>query len=109
MGTSSDSGRGPRPRKGRSVMRHGVRRYCHRGENLATRSLAYLSLPLRNLMNLPTKTATPRIAIVVPAFGHGGGVPTVAKFLRDVLLRSGRYTCEIISLSTAWGDEHNVR
>jgi glycosyltransferase involved in cell wall biosynthesis len=51
----------------------------------------------------------PRIAIVVPAFGHGGGVPTVAKFLREVLLRSGRYSCEVISFSTAWRDLHNVR
>ena len=36
-------------------------------------------------------------------------MPGVAKFLRNVLLRSGRYSCEIISLSTAWRDEHNVR
>jgi glycosyltransferase involved in cell wall biosynthesis len=56
-----------------------------------------------------TTSATSRIAIVVPAFGHGGGVPTVAKFLRRALLESGRYSCEIISLSTAWRDAHNVR
>ena len=71
--------------------------------------VACLSLPLRNPMTVPTRAATARIAIVVPAFGHGGGVPAVAKFLRDVLLRSGRYACEIISLSTTWRDAHNVR
>lgn len=60
-------------------------------------------------MTSPTRRAARRIAIVVPAFGHGGGVPAVAKFLRRVLLGSGRYSCEVISLSTAWGDPHNVR
>jgi glycosyltransferase involved in cell wall biosynthesis len=60
-------------------------------------------------MSIGTTRAIPRIAIVVPAFGHGGGVPTVAKFLRSVLVRSRRYSCEIISLSTTWRDEHNVR
>lgn len=71
--------------------------------------VACLSLPLRHPMTVPSRGVTPRIAIVVPAFGHGGGVPEVAKFLRNVLLRSGRYSCEIISLSTAWRHEHNVR
>lgn len=60
-------------------------------------------------MTVPCRTATPRVAIVVPAFRHGGGVPSVAKFLRNVLLRSGRYSCDIISLSTTWRDKHNVR
>jgi D-inositol-3-phosphate glycosyltransferase len=60
-------------------------------------------------MSIPTAAARARVAIVVPAFGRGGGVPEVAKFLRAVLLRTGRYSCEIISLSTAWRDEHNVR
>jgi glycosyltransferase involved in cell wall biosynthesis len=77
--------------------------------DVAEHRVACLSLPLRNPMTVSPRPATPRIAIVVPAFGHGGGVPAVAKFLRSVLLRSARYSCEIISLSTAWRDEHNVR
>lgn len=43
--------------------------------------------------------AQPRIALVVPGLIMGGGVPSVARFVKDVILRSGRYQVKVISLA----------
>lgn len=50
-----------------------------------------------------------RIAIVVPAINLGGGVPAMARSLRHILSRSGRYQGDLISLSTSSSDEASVR
>ncbi len=42
-----------------------------------------------------------KVALVVPAFELGGGVPTVGHFLREVLLRQG-HEVGLFSLSTSW-------
>lgn len=51
----------------------------------------------------------PAIALVVPAFALGGGVPTVATFLHRVITESGRYTPEIISLALSARDANSLR
>ncbi len=40
----------------------------------------------------------PRIALVVPALDQGGGVPSVAKFIRRTILRDGRFDTCLVSL-----------
>ena len=42
-----------------------------------------------------------RIALVVPSLTQGGGVPSVARFVRDAALRSERYQLKLISLCMA--------
>ena len=49
------------------------------------------------------------VGLVVPDFEGGGGVPTVALFLRRVLLASGRYTPRVVSLSSWSRDPLSVR
>ena len=48
------------------------------------------------------------IALIVPEIEHGGGVPAVARFIKDVALHSGRYDIRIVSLATAADDESGV-
>ena len=45
-----------------------------------------------------------KIAVVVPSLFEGGGVPSVAKFVVDTAISSGRYMPKIISLSMFSGD-----
>ena len=40
-----------------------------------------------------------RIALVVPGLSLGGGVPSVARFVKDAILRSGRYQVKLVSLA----------
>lgn len=42
-----------------------------------------------------------RLALVVPSLTKGGGVPSVARFVRDTALRSGRYDLTLVSLCMA--------
>jgi glycosyltransferase involved in cell wall biosynthesis len=49
------------------------------------------------------------VALVVPAFTLGGGVPGVAQFLYRVLLDSERYAPSIISLSMSSRDRYSLR
>ncbi len=56
-----------------------------------------------------SNTHTPRIAILVPAFALGGGVPSVAIFIHQVLSGSNRYHADVISLATSAYDESSVR
>lgn len=51
----------------------------------------------------------PHVALVVPSLTEEGGVPAVAWFLHRVLRDSGRYTCEFVSLATAFRDPQSVR
>ncbi|MBK9785794.1 MAG: glycosyltransferase family 4 protein [Betaproteobacteria bacterium] len=46
----------------------------------------------------------PRLGLVVPSLADGGGVPAVARFIKDAVLDSGRYQLKLISLATASGD-----
>ena len=43
----------------------------------------------------------PKLALVVPALDGGGGVPAVARFVKDAALRTGRYELKLISLCMA--------
>jgi D-inositol-3-phosphate glycosyltransferase len=51
---------------------------------------------------------SPRIGLVVPSLGQGGGVPAVARFLKDTILRS-RFDLRLVSLSTSVKDAHSLR
>jgi glycosyltransferase involved in cell wall biosynthesis len=51
----------------------------------------------------------PQIAIVVPDFEHGGGVPMVAQFIYQVLTHSQRYKPFIISTATSASDQNSIR
>ena len=51
----------------------------------------------------------PRIALVVPYLAGGGGVPAVARFLKDVVLRSNEFELQIVSMSTSNVDSDSVR
>jgi D-inositol-3-phosphate glycosyltransferase len=48
-----------------------------------------------------------KVAIVVPAIHDGGGVPTVVRYMWDIL--SDRYDCRIISISTSKADAFSLR
>lgn len=45
-----------------------------------------------------------KIAIVVPSLPNGGGVPAVARFVKDAALRSQRYQIKLVSLCMASRD-----
>ena len=51
----------------------------------------------------------PTIGLVVPDLGQGGGVPAVARFVKDAILRSGTYDLHLVSLSTTANDPYSVR
>jgi glycosyltransferase involved in cell wall biosynthesis len=50
-----------------------------------------------------------RVALVVPGFEEGGGVPEVALFLERVMRESGRYRSEFVSLPVASNDPSSIR
>jgi len=50
----------------------------------------------------------PSIALVVPALEEAGGVRSVARFVRDVVLACGRYEIKVISISMASDDPASV-
>jgi D-inositol-3-phosphate glycosyltransferase len=50
-----------------------------------------------------------RLGLVVPSLLQGGGVPTVARFIKDIVLRDGRFDLKVISLSTSARDEASLR
>ena len=50
----------------------------------------------------------PRIGLVVPDLAHGGGVPAVARFLKDAALRCGRFDLRMMSLSTSAVDRQQL-
>jgi D-inositol-3-phosphate glycosyltransferase len=57
-----------------------------------------------------TSTAKkPKIAIVVPSIYEGGGVPAVARFIKDSILGSDEFELKIISLATAHHDESSIQ
>lgn len=49
-----------------------------------------------------------RLGLVVPSLTHGGGVPAVARFIKDAALRDGRFDLRIVSLSTSADDPESV-
>lgn len=52
---------------------------------------------------------TCRIALVVPNLEHGGGVTTVARFVRDTIVRTEGFELMQVSLATAAGDPCHMR
>lgn len=50
-------------------------------------------------------TLRPKIALVVPSLALGGGVPSVARFVKNVILQDGRYDLKLVSLSTSSRDQ----
>jgi len=50
-----------------------------------------------------------RVALVLPAFEAGGGVPAVAMFIHRAARLSERYEVKVVSLATAWNDVHSLR
>lgn len=53
-------------------------------------------------------TLKPCIGLIVPSLEQGGGVPAVARFVKDRVLYSGRYDLRLISLATSAQDESSV-
>jgi D-inositol-3-phosphate glycosyltransferase len=53
--------------------------------------------------------AKPVISLVVPALAGGGGVPSVARFLTEQIMLTGRYQLEIVSLPTSARDPNSLR
>lgn len=51
----------------------------------------------------------PCLGLVVPSLEQGGGVPSVARFVLDVLQRDGRYRVKLISLATSSVDSCSTR
>lgn len=49
------------------------------------------------------------LGLVVPSFDQGGGVPTVAMFIRRIALASGRYDVRVVSLASARNDQQSLR
>jgi D-inositol-3-phosphate glycosyltransferase len=58
-------------------------------------------------MTVPEKKM--KIAIVVPSIFDGGGVPAVARFIKDSILCCDAFEVKIISLATAHNDESSVQ
>ena len=50
-----------------------------------------------------------KVALVVPAIFGGGGVPAVARFIKDSILRSGKYDLKLVSLATSQTDDSSVQ
>ena len=50
----------------------------------------------------------PRIGLIVPSLASGGGVPAVARFIKDVILRSNHYDLKLVSLATSSRDETSL-
>jgi D-inositol-3-phosphate glycosyltransferase len=50
-----------------------------------------------------------RIALVVPALAEEGGVPSVARFIKEIIERSGEFKLKLISLATSAHDLNSVR
>lgn len=50
-----------------------------------------------------------KLALVVPALALGGGVPAVARFIKDAALRDGRFDVRLISLSSSATDTESIR
>ncbi len=57
---------------------------------------------------MPGSEALKRVAIVVSALDGGGGVPVVARFIKDAALNSGRFTVQMVSLCMSSRDETSV-
>src|SRR5579859_3987314 len=51
----------------------------------------------------------PRVGLVVPAIDQGGGVSSVARFIKDVALRSHRFDLKVVSLAVSANDDCNLR
>ena len=56
-----------------------------------------------------SRIARPRLALVVPNLAGGGGVQAVARFIKDAVLRSGRFDLQVVSLPESSRDPASVR
>jgi glycosyltransferase involved in cell wall biosynthesis len=51
----------------------------------------------------------PRVALVIPGLGEGGGIPATGLYLERILRESGRYRPELVALPMASDDPSSVR
>src|ERR1700674_4077827 len=58
---------------------------------------------------IPPAPDMPRIALVTSGFELGGGVPTIARWLRDCLRSTGRYEVDVHDLATSSRDAYSRR
>jgi len=56
-----------------------------------------------------TQGARRRLALVTPNLAGGGGVQAVARFIRHVVIRSGRFELQVVSLSESARDPVSLR
>lgn len=56
-----------------------------------------------------TRRGRPRLALVVPSLTGEGGVPATARFIKDVVLRSGGFDLQLVSLSESARDPQSLR
>jgi glycosyltransferase involved in cell wall biosynthesis len=57
----------------------------------------------------PVQSRSPRIALVTSGFEIGGGIPTVARWLRDCLRSTAGYTVDVHDLATSSRDPYSRR
>lgn len=50
----------------------------------------------------------PRVALIVPMLNEGGGVPAVARFIKDIIISSGKYDLKLLSLRFSASDQCSV-
>ncbi len=58
---------------------------------------------------MTVSTKKKKVALVVPSLFDGGGVPAVARFIKDSILRSGEFELKLVSLATSHRDDSSVR
>lgn len=58
---------------------------------------------------MSTASRRPSIALVVPSLAGAGGVPVVARFLKNVILRSERFSLRLVSLAEGSAEPEGVR
>ncbi|WP_423680132.1 glycosyltransferase family 4 protein [Undibacterium sp. WLHG33] len=59
-------------------------------------------------MSVTIAISKPQIGLIVPSLMQGGGVPSVARFLKDSIIKEGSYRLKIISLATSATDSTNL-
>lgn len=74
----------------------------------AFKYVAEISLPVTvNKMKIEQRKI--KIAIIVPSLFGGGGVPAVARFIKDSILSSGEFDLKLVSLATSQTDDCSVQ
>ena len=56
-----------------------------------------------------TSAGRPRLGLVVPSLAGNGGVQAVARFIRNVVVQSGQFDLQVVSLPESSRDPHSLR